>query len=139
MTMEQLEYQVYYSSVSTTHGGQFVKTTTLIMMWIDSVLYWDIAVCEAYDNKIMKFCTVCVTIYFTDGSLLMSNPGGDLFDPVTYVNLSCPAYDYYSPGSCSIEYGNKDICESQVNLYCYNGMTMFIIHNNDITYSPKQL
>ena len=51
MTMEQLEYQVYYSSASTTHGGQCVKTTTLIMMWIDSVPSLDITVSVLHSQK----------------------------------------------------------------------------------------
>ena len=46
-TMEQQDCQVYYSSVKATLGGQFVKTTTLITMWIDSVLSLDTAVREA--------------------------------------------------------------------------------------------
>ncbi len=49
----------------------------------------------------------------------MNNPGGDLSNTASYVNLTCNN-DYYS---CSVEYdGDNDVCEAEVSLYCYNGM-----------------
>ena len=57
-------------------------------------------------------------LIIVDGSLLMSNPGGDLSTPASYVNLTC-SDDYYY---CSVEYGDDDVCEAEVSLYCYNGM-----------------
>ena len=62
-------------------------------------------------------------MYNIDGSIVSSNPGGDLSHVGQYLNLSCPDYSGYSASSCSINYDNSQ-CETNQDttyLYCYNG------------------
>ena len=62
-------------------------------------------------------------MYNIDGSIVSSNPGGDLSNVGRYLSLSCPDYSPYRARSCLINYDNSQ-CETNQDttyLYCYNG------------------